>query len=334
MPSHRRTPSRRLFLTGVVAAGAALAACAPGDKDHSYAVAGGDGPEFPNLMTHQFGSTRIQARPERIVALGRGDADALLALGVRPVAVLDWFKAWPQGVGPWAQPRLGGAMPELLTGPELGVGRVATIAPDLVTFVRSDGSRATWQRLNALAPTISGPSAARPYGTTWQDQMMTVAGAIVRPADGRRLVDGTEAAIAAARRANPGFAGRTVCVATAFGGRYQAYVRQDDRVGLLEAIGFVNAPQIERMEPRATFAGIQREDAAWLDADLTVVVTVGAGAGMRNDPFLKSIPSAKAGRLLIIDDAELAHSLSANTVLSIPYALERFVPLARKALGC
>jgi hypothetical protein len=131
-------------------------------------------------MTHQFGSTRIQVRPERIVALGRGDADALLALGVPPVAILDWFKAWPQGVGPWAQPRLGGAVPELLTGPQLGIDRVATIAPDLVTFVRSDGARASWQRLNELAPTISGPRAAQPYGTTWQDQMMTVAGAIVR----------------------------------------------------------------------------------------------------------------------------------------------------------
>ena len=333
MPPHRRTPSRRLFLTGVAAAGAALAGCAPGDKDHSYAVAGGDGPEFPNVMQHQFGTTRIQTRPERIVALGPGDADALLALGVRPVAILDRLQAWPQGVGPWARPRLGGALPEILTGPPIDFGRVAAIAPDLVTFIRSDGLRATWQRLNELAPTVSGPPAARPYGTTWQDQMTVVAGTISRPADGKRLVAGTEAAIAAARKANPEFAGRTVSVATALGGRYQAYGSQDGVVGLLEAIGFVNAPRIERMEPQATFATIGRSDAAWLDADLTVVIAVGAGAAMRNDPFLKSIPSARAGRLLIIDDAGLAHALSTNTVLSIPYALERFVPLARKALG-
>jgi len=318
VPPHRRTPSRRLFLTGVAAAGAALAGCAPGDRDHSYAVAGGDGPPFPNVMQHQFGTTRIRTRPERIVALGPGDADALLALDVRPVAILDRLRAWPQGVGPWALPKLGGAMPEILTGPQIDFGRVAAIAPDLVTFIRSDGSRATWQRLNELAPTVSGPPAERPYGTTWQDQMMVAA---------------TEAAIAAARKANPGFAGRTVCVATALDGRYQAYVRLDSRVGLLEAIGFGNAPRIQRMEPEATFVTIGREDAAWLDADLTVVIAVGAGAATRNDPVLKGIPSARAGRLLVIDDAGLAHALSTNTALSIPYALERFVPLARKAMA-
>jgi iron complex transport system substrate-binding protein len=64
-----------------------------------------------------------------------------------------------------------------------------------------------------------------------------------------------------------------------------------------------------------------------------VVFSIGTGAELRNDAILNSIPSAKAGQLLIIDDADLANSFSANTVLSIPYTLERFVPLVKKALS-
>jgi iron complex transport system substrate-binding protein len=201
----RRALSRRLFLTGGagVAAGAALAACAR-DDDHSYAIAGGDGPDFPNGVLHQFGSTRIQTRPERVVALGWGDADVLLALDVKPVAILDWLKAWPQGVGPWAQPKLGGTKPEILTGPEINFDAVATIAPDLVTFTKSDNVRATWQRLNKLAPTISGPPGTQPYGTNWKDQTIMIAGALARRADGDKLVADTEAAVAAAKIADPG----------------------------------------------------------------------------------------------------------------------------------
>lgn len=53
------------------------------------------------------------------------------------------------------------------------------------------------------------------------------------------------ATIAALRRDNPGFAGRTVSVAVAVGDRYHVYIRRDDRVRLLETIGFTNAEQTE-----------------------------------------------------------------------------------------
>jgi iron complex transport system substrate-binding protein len=324
-----------------VAAGAALAACTA-DDDHIGA--GGDGPKYPSVVTHQFGNAWIRKQPERVVSLGLGDADVLLALGVKPVGILDWLKVWPQGVGPWAQPRLGGAQPELLTGPNINVDAVATIAPDLVTFARSDNLRATWQRLDKVAPTISGPlkvppptisgrPATQPFETSWKDQATIIAAAVGRLAHGEKLVADTEAAVAAVKSANPGFAGKTVCVAAALAGRYLAYIRLDDRVQFMEAIGFTNSPKMERIEPASPFAAISRSSAAWLDADLTVVFGIGAGAKLRNDPILNSIPSARSGRLLFIDDADLVHSFATNTVLSIPYALQRFVPLARKALG-
>lgn len=334
-PQHRAL-SRRLLLTGGagVAAGIALAAC--GD-DSGSDDGGGDGGAgdagFPVTVRHQFGSTTVEEKPSTVVSLGWGDADVLLALGVKPAAILDWFKAWPEGVGPWAKDKLGGDRPEILTGPEINFDQVATIGPDLVTFTKSDNVKETWERLNKLVPTISGPAGTQPYGTGWKEQTTLIAESLAKKDDGAKLISDTEAAFAKAKADNPGFAGKTVCVAAAFSGQYGAYIRQDGRVQFMEAIGFSNSQKIEDLKPTSFFANVSREQAALLDADLTVVFGIGSGNELRNDAILNGIPSAKAGRLLIIDDADLANSFSTNTVLSVPYTLEKFVPLVKKALG-
>jgi iron complex transport system substrate-binding protein len=326
--------ARRLLLTGAV--GAALAACT---RDPDHAGSGGDGPPFPRTISHQFGGTTLRKRPERIVALGRGDADVLLALGITPTAVHTWVDSWSSGVGPWARPKLGGATPKLLTGNEIDFDEIAALAPDLVTFTRSDNLRATWQRLESLAPTLSGPAGTGLYGTSWMEQTRMIAAVVDRTGDGHRLVTDTEAAIRATRNANPGFAGKTVCVATASDAEYHAYIRRDSRVQLIEALGFTNSPKIENTEPDTYVRGrhfttvTRQTDPAWLDADLTVLLDIGNNADLRNDRFLNSIPSAKAGRLLVIDDADLANAFSTMTVLNIPFIVERFVTQAGKALG-
>src|SRR5215216_2262545 len=134
--------SRRGLLTGALGAAAAglLAAC--GDDDSGDTPAGGasaaTGGQFPATVTHQFGTTTVDKAPAAVVSLGWADADALLALGVVPVGILDWFQAWPTGVGPWAQAKLNGAKPTVLKGPEINFESVATLRPDLVTFTKSD----------------------------------------------------------------------------------------------------------------------------------------------------------------------------------------------------
>ena len=344
MRFRHRALSRRILLGGGIgaAAGVALAAC--GDDDH--AGQGGDGPfppPYPRTVEHRFGSTRIESRPQRIVCLGRGDADALLAAGVTPVATLDRLDVGPHGIGPWARSTPVGAPPEVLPGPEIDLDRVAALAPDLVTFTRSD-VRAVWERLSKLAPTIAGrpgvlPSAPRgtePPDTSWQDQAAMIAWAASDvPPTGPRSVTEAMAAVAAVKKRNPGFAGRTVAVATVVDGRYHAYLRPDERLRFMEALGFRNSPAVEGTEPDMSnppryVTTFSRQQAARLDADLTVVL---GGGDLRDDPMLTGIPSARAGRLLVVDDVDLANALATSSVLSIPYALERFVPLMRRALS-
>ncbi|GAA0794344.1 ABC transporter substrate-binding protein [Spirilliplanes yamanashiensis] len=329
--------SRRTLLFGGLgaAATAALAACGSDDAATPSTGSSGAAPGggFPVTVQHQFGSTEVPAAPQRVVSLGWADADVLLALGVVPVGILDWFQAWPVGVGPWAQDRLGGAKPTVLKGPEINVDAVANLNPDLVTFTKSDNVKATYDLLSKLVPTISGPAGQPPYGTSLKDQTLLVAEALGRRAEGEKLVADTDAALAAAKTANPGFAGKTVAVAAAFNGQYGAYVRGDGRVQFMEALGFTNKPEIEALKPETFYANVSKEQVSLLDADLTVVFGIGQAEALSKDTVLNSIPSAKAGRLLVIDDADLANAFSTNSVLSTPYTIERFVPLVQKALA-
>ncbi|MEV6595803.1 ABC transporter substrate-binding protein [Actinoplanes sp. NPDC051346] len=328
---------RGLFFgaAGVAAAGL-LAACSDdksggtGSNTTSAKVGGGS---FPAKVTHQFGTTTVEKAPASVVSLGWADADALLALGVVPVGILDWFQAWPVGVGPWAQAKLGGAKPTVLKGPEINYEQVATLRPDLVTFTKSDNDKAKWDQLEKLAPTLSGPAGVAAYGTTLKDQTMLIAEAIGKKAEGEALVAANDKALADVKAANPTFAGKSVVIAAAFSGQYGAYTRGDGRVQFMEALGFKNSQKIEDLKPQSFYAQISKEQVNLLDADLTVVFGLGAGDAIRKDAVLNGIGSAKAKRLLVIDDADLVNAFSTNSVLSTPYTIEKFLPMVKDALA-
>ncbi len=48
-------------------------------------------PAFPVTIEHKFGSVTIPAEPQRVIALGYSEVDPILALGVKPIAVREWF---------------------------------------------------------------------------------------------------------------------------------------------------------------------------------------------------------------------------------------------------
>ena len=77
------------------------AADAPATKTESGA--------FPVTIEHKYGSTTIESEPKRVVVVGLREQDALLALGVVPVATTEWFGKHPGAIFPWAKDELGSA---------------------------------------------------------------------------------------------------------------------------------------------------------------------------------------------------------------------------------
>ena len=172
-----------------LAAAALLAAACGGDDDAgrpsessaATAITTADSDAaFPVSIEHKYGSTTIDAEPARVVSVGFNDQDALLALGVIPVGIRDWYGEQPFGTWPWAQDELGGAEPELLSpnGVELNVEAVAALDPDLIVGIYSGMTQSEYDLLSAIAPTIAQPSEFVDYGTPWQEQTRIVGRAV------------------------------------------------------------------------------------------------------------------------------------------------------------
>ncbi|BDZ51074.1 hypothetical protein GCM10025867_33150 [Frondihabitans sucicola] len=86
------TPVLRRVAAGVVALGLALslAACSTsssGSRAERSASSGSEAGAFPVTIPSALGKATITAAPKRVVTIGWGSADTLVALGVVPVGI-------------------------------------------------------------------------------------------------------------------------------------------------------------------------------------------------------------------------------------------------------
>ena len=169
----------------MAAGAAALAACSsqkPGEvaKDGSVTV------------KHVFGETKIPKPPTRVVSAGLTEQDDLLALGIVPVAVTDWFGAEPFGVWPWAQAKLGGAQPVVLSLADgIQVDQISSLRPDLIVATNAGLDQDTYSKLSEIAPTIA-QSGQDAFFEPWKDQADTIGQAVFKHDDMAALVAGVE----------------------------------------------------------------------------------------------------------------------------------------------
>lgn len=154
-PVDELTRRRLLGAAGSVSVGLMVAGCG---SDPAGTAAAKEGP-FPVTIEHAFGSAEIPAAPPRVVSVGYSDQDAILALGVVPVGLRDWFGDQPNAVWPWAQPLLGGAAPEVLPLDALNFEAIAALEPDLIvgrsTF---DLTSEEYETLSRIALTVGPPA--------------------------------------------------------------------------------------------------------------------------------------------------------------------------------
>jgi len=124
---------------------------------------------FPVTIEHAFGETIIEAAPERIVTWGRGNHDALLALGIVPVAMpFSTYGGGDNGLHPWVEEKLaelGAETPvQLADAQDIPFEQIAAQDPDVIIAVFSGISAEDYARLSQIAPTVAYPDqpGARP----------------------------------------------------------------------------------------------------------------------------------------------------------------------------
>ncbi|MDO9398149.1 MAG: ABC transporter substrate-binding protein [Herbiconiux sp.] len=312
--------------------GAALAGCSTSSEaaaeNPDYTTEAKD--TFPLTVEHKFGETEIPAEPQRVVVVGLTEQDILLELGVTPIATTEWYGEQPYAVWPWAQELLGDAEPTVLTetdGPEYE--KIAALKPDLIVGTNAGLTQETYDKLAAIAPTVSSVEGSEQYFSSWQDQTRQVAAAVGRSAAGDELISEMEEQWAAAAAAHPEFAGLTATFSQGTPYEGNLYVYPDGvNTDFLTDLGFVITPGLEEFQlaPGAQSA-MSPENIDLIDADVIVFATESeTGPQEVLDFGTVSSLDAVVDKRAVFTDSELAGAIYFLTPLSQKYVIENLVP--------
>jgi iron complex transport system substrate-binding protein len=201
--------NRRGFLRAGAAAGLLVFAAPAACSSHKPppASTGGGG---PLTITHAFGETTIPEPPKRVVSAGFTGQDDLLALGIVPVAVTNWFGDQPFGVWPWALPKLGNAKPVVLNLDNgIQVQQIAGLKPDLIIATDAGLDQDTYQKLAAIAPTLA-QSDGDAFFEPWKAQAKAIGQAVYQSGQITSLINGVDKGFTAVADKYPQFKNKRV----------------------------------------------------------------------------------------------------------------------------
>jgi iron complex transport system substrate-binding protein len=304
-------------------AGAALVAACSSPKPGEVAKDGSV------TVKHIFGETKIPAPPKRVVSAGFTEQDDLLAVGVLPIAVTDWFGGEPFGVWPWAQPKLGGAQPVVLTlNDGIQVDQIASLKPDLIVATNAGLDQDAYTKLSAIAPTIaqSGPDA---FFEPWKDQATVIGQAVFKADDMAKLIAAVDDKFAGVGKNNPQFAGKKVLLVG--GTFYEDNARvatQGWRTDFLTNMGFTIPDTGGGLVPREKMASV-------LDgADVLIWMTESDDeqAALLTDPIVAKL-RATVQKRNVFTGKDLAGALAFASTLSYPVVADQLPPLISRVLA-
>ncbi|WP_327178166.1 iron-siderophore ABC transporter substrate-binding protein [Streptomyces sp. NBC_01335] len=294
-------------------------------KDASSTASASAG-AFPVSVDTKFGSITVKEQPKRVVALGWGDAETALALGVQPVGESDWLAFGGDGVGPWAK-GLYTKSPEKIGTMEPEYEKIAALKPDLILDTKSSGDQTRYDTLSKIAPVIGVPKGGDQYKLSWEQQTKMVSTALGKKAEGDKLIKGVEDKFAAAAKAHPEFKDKTVTLASKTSVGWGAYVSGTGRVDFIDRLGFKNNPVIEKQAGDAFSVSVSEENLDQFDADLIVTAPIGLKpAQVTSDALYKKIPAVADGHAMVFDQGGLSQAFATDSILSTSYAIDHVVP--------
>ena len=114
-------------------------------------------------------------------------------------------------VWPWAQPKLGGAQPVVLSLADgIQIDQIAALKPDLIVATNAGLDQDTYTKLSAIAPTVA-QSGQDAFFEPWKDQATTIGQAVFKDDEMTALVNGDRRdKFNAVATNNPQFAGKKV----------------------------------------------------------------------------------------------------------------------------
>ncbi|MFZ0907430.1 MAG: ABC transporter substrate-binding protein, partial [Mycobacterium sp.] len=293
---------------------------------HKSAPAAGGAGGGPVTITHVFGETTIPEPPKRVVSAGFTGQDDLLALGVVPIAVTNWFGDQPFAVWPWARPKLGNAKPVVLNLDNgIQVGQIAGLKPDLIVATDAGVDQDTYQKLSAIAPTLA-QSDGYAFFEPWKDQATAIGQAVFQRDQMKSLINGVDQSFAGVADKYPQFKNKNVLL-------LQGKLHQDNvvattgwRTEFLTQMGLAVADSMTPFAVDQQRAFIPRDKIkAVLDAvDLLIWTTESDGdqAGLLANPDVAALRARS-----VFTTADQAGAIAFASPLSYPLVADQLPPL-------
>lgn len=334
-PRTRLTALAALTLAG----GLVLSGCAGSADPEGTEAEGGAAEGFPATFAHIYGETTIEDAPERIATWGWGATEAVLALGIVPVAIpSSEYGGGDDLMTPWVEEavaELGGEAPTILDNStyELSVEQLLATDPDVLIASYSGLTQEEYDAVTGAGIPVVAPEEAL-WATPWRDVITDTGRALGMEDEADGVLADLDAQIADAAAAHPEFEGLTIAYADDDVDTFYLYLPADPRVEILEDLGFTSAPSVTELDAgESTFyTTVSSENLDRIDAD---VLFTQAEAQSDIDDFLASdraalIPAVAAGAVAPIVGEENVAAVS-PTALSLPWILPQIVEQLAKA---
>jgi iron complex transport system substrate-binding protein len=320
----------------MVAGGLALSGCAGTAEPASSGPAddaAGSSDAFPVTFEHIYGETVIEAAPERIATWGWGVTDAVLALGVVPVAISSMdYGGGDNRITPWVEEAiadLGGEEPVILDNAtyELSVEELLATDPDVLIASYSGLTQEEYDAVTGAGIPVVAPEEAV-WSTPWRDVISDTGKALGMESEAEQLLADLDDQVAAAAAEHPEFDGTSIAYAADDVDTFYLYLPADPRVEILEDLGFVTAEAVTALDTgESTFyTTVSSENLDQIDAE---VVFTQSDTEEGLETFLTSdrtslIPAVAAGAVGAIVGEENVAAIS-PTALTLPWILPEIV---------
>lgn len=319
-------------IAATAAAALALAGCSSAAPEAGGPTAASDG-DFPVTIEHAFGETEIPAAPERVATWGWGSAEAVLALGIVPVAMAQQtYGANDEGVHPWVAEELdelGAETPVILTddGEAPPYEELVEVAPDVILAPFSGITEEQYELLSEIAPTVAYEG--EPWTTPWRDVITTVGTALGKSDEATQVLEELDAELAARAEEHPELEGRTVAAVWDVAGTFYVYTPDDARVEFLSGLGLEDAPSVAELANGDSpfYYTLSYEQLDQLESDLILSyhdTQAEADAFLASAP-IQAIPAVSRGQVAQVIGTELIAAVSPPTALSLTYGLDELI---------
>ena len=251
--------------------------------------------EFPREVRHAFGTTRLEAKPERLITLDSGELDAAISMGLVPVGAVEYTK---DSMATFARERVGD-VPLVGTLDEPDIEAILGLSPDLMISSKLRHDQTIYDQLTQISPAVFS---LQP-GVTFKLNFKLYAQAFGREVEGAAFIkkyeDGVRALNAMLPNPRP-----TASIVNIRAQEVRYYQRANFLGMVLTDLGFPRN-DLENVDDFAFF-GSQENLGDYAAGDFLIVAVADAAKGDVADQMLESdvwqtLPAVQSGNVLMAD---------------------------------